>query len=451
MSARMSMQTLDEAALDHALKEAKRLGAGDAEAAIAASESLSVDVRMGALEGVEREESRALSVRLLFGQRQAGASTSNLSPPAITEMLERLAAAARNAPEDPFVGLADSELLARDFPDLELHDPQLITPQELERLALAAEAAALEVDGVTNSGGSGASWGASHSIFRTSQGFEGRSSGSSFGLGLAVMAEQKGEKERDYDGCSVRWLRNLPRPEEIGRNAGQRAAARLGSQKIDSCTAPVIFENRVAGRLFGALLGAAAGPAIARGVSFLKDRLGQQILPAHIDILLDPLRVGGHASRCFDGEGVAVRQRKLVDGGILTGWLLNSASARQLGLRTSGDASFGGGGPPGVTATNITISPGPDDLDALMRAAGKGLLITELFSPSLNPNSGDYSVGIAGFWLEGGMRAFPVSEITIAGNLKDFFARLVAGADLDRRSALETPSILIDGVTIAGR
>ena len=451
MSRSMGLHTNFEAALDHALKEAKRLGAQDAEAAIAASESLSVDVRLGALEGVEREESRALSVRLLFGQRQAGASTSNLSSTAITEMLERVAAAARTAPEDPFAGLADGDLLAREFPDLQLHDPQLISPEGLEKLAQEAEQAALAVAGVTNSGGSGASWGVSHSIFRTSHGFEGRASGSSFGLGLSVMAERDGAKERDYDGCSVRWLRDLPPPEEIGRNAGQRAAARLGAHKIASCTAPVIFENRVAGRLFGALLGAVSGPAIARGVSFLKDQLGQHILPASIDILLDPLRVGGHASRGFDGEGVAARPRKLIDGGILTGWLLNSASARQLGLRTSGDASFGGGGPPGVTATNVTISSGPDDLDGLIRAANTGLLITELFSPSFNPNSGDYSVGIAGFWFDHGARAFPVSEVTIAGNLKDFFARLVAGADLDRRSALETPSILIDGVTIAGR
>ncbi len=445
------MQMVDEAALDHALKVAALLGADGAEVAVSTSESLSVDVRLGALEGVEREENRAMSVRLLFGQRQAGASTSNLTFLAISELLERVAAAARVAPEDPYAGLAESQRLAQHFPDLRLHDPQLISPQSLEELALAAEAAALAVDGVTNSGGSGASWGAGSSIFRTNHGFSGYSSGSSFGLGLSVMAERDGAKERDYDGCSVRWLRDLPAPAQIGRNAGERAAARLGARKIDSCTAPVIFENRVAGRLFGAMLGAISGPAIARGVSFLKESLGQQVFSPAIDIVSDPLRVGGHASRCFDGEGVAVAPRKLIEAGVLTGWLLNTASARQLGLSTTGDASFGGGGPPGVTATNVTISPGPEDLEGLMKGAGRGLLISELFSPSFNANSGDYSVGVAGHWFEQGARAFPVNEITIAGNLKDFFARLVAGSDLDQRTALETPSILIDGVTIAGR
>lgn len=447
----MTMQLLEEAALDHALKEAARLGADGAEAAVSVSESLAVDVRMGALEGVEREESRALSVRIFFGQRQAGASTSNLTPAAITHLLERVAAAARVAPEDPFAGLADSALLATKFPDLHLHDPHLISAEALKDLALAAESAALAVVGVSNSGGSGASWGASSSVFRTSHGFCGRSSGSSFGLGLSVMAERDGTKERDYDGCSVRWLRDLPVAESIGRSAGERAVARLGARKLDSCKAPVIFENRVAGRLFGAMLGAISGPAIARGVSFLKDCLGERIFPAAIDVLSDPLRIGGHKSRCFDGEGVAVAPRKLVEAGVLTGWLLNSASARQLGLTSTGDASFGGGGPPGVTASNVTIRTGPRDLDGLLRDAGRGVLISELFSPSFNANSGDYSVGIAGFWFEDGARAFPISEVTIAGNLKEFFARLVAGSDLDQRSALETPSILIDHVSIAGR
>jgi len=448
----MSLSPHDEAALAFALAEAKRLGADQAEGAVSASESLSADVRMGELESIEREENRALSLRLLFGRRQAGASSANLSQGAVRELVERVAAAARLAPEDPFAGLLSPERLAASpGPDLDLLDPTQPSAEALEAAARQAEEAGLAVSGVSNSAGSGASWSTGAFLYANSHGFSGSSRGSSFSLGLSLLAERDGAKERDYEGCSARWQADLQPPAELGRIAGERTVARLGARKLESRRAPIIFEARIAGRLLGPLFGAMSGPAVARGVSFLRDRMGAQVFPEAFEILNDPLLPRGAASRAFDGEGMATRPRKLIERGVLTGWLLNAASARQLGLEPSGDASYGGGGAPGVSASNVRVAPGAADLAGLMAQAGAGLLVCETFSPSLNPNSGDYSVGVAGFWFERGERAYPVSEVTIAGNLREMYGRVVAGADLERRGALEAPSLLVDDVAIAGR
>lgn len=448
----MKLTQQDEDTLEFALREAQRLGADAAEAAVSTSESLSADVRMQALESVEREESRSLAVRLLFGRRQAGASTSNLSRATVKELIERVTSAAKLAPEDPFAGLLDSEWLARSGDhELQLCDPSRPSAGELEAAAREAEAAGLAVPGVTNSGGSGASWSVGAFRYRNSLGFDGGSSGSSFSLGLSMLAERDGLKERDYESNSSRWREDLWSPEAVGRIAGERATARLGARKLTSCRAPIIFEARIAGRLLGPLFGAISGPAVARGVSFLRDQLGASVFPKGFNILNDPLRQRGAASRSFDGEGMATRPRKLIDDGVLTGWLLNAASARQLGLSPSGDASFGHGGAPGVTSSNLVVSAGSHPLEQLMADAGAGLLVCETFSPSLNPNSGDFSVGVAGFWFENGARAFPVSEVTIAGNLREMYQRVLPGADVEHRGALEAPSLLVDDVTIAGR
>lgn len=446
----MSQSPLNADALEAALSHARRHGADAAEAAVSTGESLSVDVRMGALEGVEREETASLSVRLFMGKRQAGAASSDLTPAGVAALVERVAEMARLAPEDPYCGLADPHLRARDIPDLDLHDPARPSAETLEEMARAAEAAALGVPGVTNSPGAGASWSAGGFLYGTSDGFRGESVGASYSLGVSALAERDGVKERDYDGRGVRKFKDLPAPEEMGRTAGERAVARLGARKIASRKAPVIIESRLAPRFIGAFLGAISGPAVARGVSFLKDRLGEEVFAPGVSIRTDPLRRGGLASRAFDGEGVAAAPRALIEDGRLTGWLLNSAAARQLGLTTTGDATYGGGGPPGVSASNVTVSTGPHDLAALMREAGEGLLVCEAFSASLNSNSGDYSVGVAGFWFENGARAYPVSEITIAGNLREAYRSMVPGADLDTRSSLETPSLLFDVFTIAG-
>lgn len=442
---------LDDSILDLALEEAARLGADAAECAVSQSQSLGVDVRMRALENLEREESKSLSVRVFFGRRQAGASGTNLSRSAVQELVQRAAAAAKLAPEDPYAGLLDPALLAQRLPDLDLYDPTELDAPALEALALAAEDVALGIPGVTNSAGSGASWSFGAFAYRTSTGFSGASRGSSFALGLSVLAERDGLKERDYESRSARWREELPGAAEIGRTAGERAVARLGARKLESRKAPVIFENRIAGRLLSPLFGAISGPAVARGVSFLKDKHEAQVFAPGFEIWSDPLKPRGAASRAFDGEGCATATRALIADGLLTGWLLNAASARQLGLSPSGDATYGHGGPPGVGTANLLVKPGPQDLPGLMADIGEGLLVCETFSPSLNANSGDFSVGVAGFWIENGAKAYPVNEITIAGNLVDMYRRVIPGADLDRRGALEAPSLLIDDVTIAGR
>jgi PmbA protein len=257
--------------------------------------------------------------------------------------------------------------------------------------------------------------------------------------------------ERGGDGRSTRWQADLPAPESIGEEAGRRAVERLGARKIDSQTAPVIFENRIAMSLISPMLGAVSGPSIARGASFLKTKLGQAVFSPAIDIVDEPHRLRGLGSSPFDDEGVANHDTRLIDRGVLTTWLLNSASARQLGLQTTGHASRGLAGPPGVGVNNLTVQPGNEDLAGLMAGAKQGLLVTSMFGPSLNGNTGDWSTGVSGFWFEDGQIAYPVNEITVAGNLIDIYARVVAGSDLEIRGAHNAPSLLVEDMAIAGR
>ncbi len=304
---------------------------------------------------------------------------------------------------------------------------------------------------ISNSEGGSASH--SSAVWRlvTSAGFSGTHRASGFSVGASVVAGEGDEMESGYDGRSTRWQSDLPSPEAIGAEAGRRAAARLGARKIASTTAPVIFENRLATSLIGPLIGAISGPSIARGTSFLKDKLGQQVFAKGIRITDDPHKVRGLGSSPFDDEGVANRAWDLIDDGVLTTWLLNTSSARQLGLASTGHASRGLAGPAGVSTSNLTLQPGDKDQAALMRDAGRGVLITSMFGPSLNGNTGDWSVGCAGFWFEGGEIAYPVNEITVAGNLIDIYARLVPGSDLEIRGSANAPSILVDGLAIAGK
>jgi PmbA protein len=304
---------------------------------------------------------------------------------------------------------------------------------------------------VTNSDGGSGSWAASEWKMVTSGGFTGRHRASGFSIGASAIAGDENGMESGYDGRSTRWEADLPSPESIGAEAGRRAAGRLGARKIASTTAPVIFENRLAASLMGPLIGAISGPSIARGTSFLKDKLGQQIFAKGININDEPHRLRGLGSSPFDDEGVANSRTNIIADGVLTTWLLNTSSARQLGLKTTGHASRGLAGPPGVSPSNLTFQPGDRDQAALMRDAGTGLLVTSMFGPSLNGNTGDWSVGCSGFWFVGGEIAYPVTEITVAGNLLEIYSRIVPGADLEIRGASNAPSLLIDSLAIAGR
>lgn len=446
------MAGMDENLLNDVVTAALKAGADAAEAVGAERRSLSVSVREGDLEEVEREESRDLGLRVFVGRRQAAVSGSDISPEARARLVERAVAMARLAPEDPYAGLADPEMLARgELPDLDLYDPTEPSPETLEARARAAEAAARAQPKVTNSDGGSSSWSSSRWVIVTSGGFTGVHRASGFSIGASAIAGDESGMEVGYDGRSTRWEADLPSPESLGAEAGRRAAARLGARKIASTTAPVIFENRLAASLLGPLVGAISGPAIARGTSFLKDRLGRPVFGPHVTVTDDPHRPRGLGSTPFDDEGVRNARRNLIDAGVLTTWLLNSASARQLGLTTTGHASRGLAGPPGVSPSNLTLQPGEKDLQGLMKDAGKGLLITSMFGPSLNGNTGDWSVGCAGFWFEDGEIAYPVSEITVAGNLIDIYGRLIPGSDLEFRGATNAPSLLVDGLAIAGR
>ena len=442
---------MNETLLNDVVAAALKAGADAAEAVGAERRSLSIGVRNGALEEVEREESRDLGLRVFIGQRQATVSGSDISAEARAKLVARAVAMARLAPEDPYGGLADPDRLARGaLPDLDLYDPTEPSPLELEDRARAAEAAARAVPKVTNSDGGSGSWSSSQWTMVTSGGFAGVHRASGFSIGASAIAGDADGMETGYDGRSVRWQADLPSPESLGAEAGRRAASRLGARKIASTTAPVIFENRLAGSLLSPLIGGISGPSIARGTSFLKDKLGQQLFAKGVVISDDPHRLRGLGSSPFDDEGVENAARNLIDDGILTTWLLNSSSARQLGLTTTGHASRGLAGPPGVSTSNLTFHPGDRDLAGLMQDARAGLLVTSMFGPSLNGNTGDWSVGCSGFWFEAGEIAYPVNEITVAGNLLDIFARVVPGADLEIRGSANSPSLLVDGLAIAG-
>jgi PmbA protein len=443
---------MNENLLHEVVAAALSAGADAAEAVLANRQSLSVTVRLGALEEVEREEARDLGVRVFVGQKQASVSGSNLSAEARARLVERVVAMARLAPDEPYAGLAAQDRLAHGpVADLELFDPTEPEAESLEALARAAEAAARDIPGVTNSDGGSAGWSASRWRLVTSSGFSGLHEASGFSLSASAIAGEGSGMERAGEGRSLRWREDLPAAETIGAEAGRRAVARLGGRKIDSTTAPVIFENRIATSLIGPMIGAIAGPSIARGTSFLKDKLGQAVFSPAITITEDPHRLRGLGSSPFDDEGVANLRRALVDRGVLTTWLLNTASARQLGLETTGHASRGLAGPPGVGTTNVTVEPGTRDLAGLMKDAGSGLFVTSMFGPSLNANTGDWSVGVSGLWFEGGEAAYPVTEITVAGNLIDIYQRMVVGADLEIRGSSNSPSVLIDALAIAGR
>ena len=407
-------------------------------------------MRGGELEDVDNSEGRDIGLRVMVGQRQACVSSSDMSDLSIDQLAERAVAMAKLAPEDPYCGLADESLLATHETNLELYDNTPMTPAELKDRALEVEKAALSVKGVQQAEGANASHAASAIYFMTSHGFAQGWKSSRHGLSVSAIAEHDGAMERDYDYDGARWLEDLKTPEAIGRKAGERTIARLGSQQLDSGAMPVMFDQRVSGSLISAMVGAITGTSVARGVSFLKDKMGEALFSTDIQIIDDPLMPRGHGSRPYDGEGIVPVTRHLIKDGVLQTWLLNCASARQLGLTTTGHATRGIGSPPGVSATNSYMENGTNTPEELMAKMGEGLLITEMFGPSLNSNTGDYSVGVAGFKIEQGQKSHPVSEITIAGNLLEMYKTLIPANNLVFDGATIAPSLLTEGLTIAG-
>jgi PmbA protein len=406
---------------------------------------------LGELEDVERSEGEEIGLRFFVGTRSASVSSSDLSGEAMRALVERAAAMAREAPEDPYAGLAPEELLLRGRgADVEGDDGRDPMPTELKQRALATEQAALAVGGVTNSEGAGISAGRSVIALATSHGFCRGYSTSGYSASASVIAGAGGAMQRDYASHSVRYLEDLDSPDEIGRLAGERAVARLGPVRIPSGAMPVVFDPRVGSSLVGHLLGAINGAAIARKTSFLLGRENEAIFPAGVTIRDDPHRPRGLASKPFDGEGLPTRPRDLISEGRLTGWLLDSAAARQLGLQPTGHATRGIGGSPGASATNVDMLPGSLGKAELIADIGKGIYVTELIGQGVNSVTGDYSRGASGFLIENGEVAAPVAEITIAGNLIEMFRQLTPADDLKLRRSMNVPTLRIEGMTVAG-
>jgi PmbA protein len=445
------MQSPDDARTiaEHLVARGITAGATAADALYVGQRSSGVQVRLSEIENVSRSEGEEIGLRLFDGARSATVASSDLSDEALGVLVERCLAMAREAPDDPYAGLAPDNLLQRGtLPALDAEDLRDPGPAELRARALEAEVAALGVAGVTNSSGAGASASATTMALATSGGFSGAYRVTGHGCSAAVIAGEGAAMQRDHAWHSARHLENLESAPEIGRRAGERAIARLNPSRPKPGRYPVIFDPRVSASLLGHFSGAISGSSIARKTSFLQDRLGQTLFAGGVTIVDDPLRPRGLRSRPFDGEGVRVERRELVSGGILNSWIAESASARQLGIMPTGHAARGAGGGPGASPSNLYMAPGQRSREALLAAFPEAVLIVEMMGQGVNGVTGDYSRGAAGFMVRGGAIAEPVAEITIAGNLIDMFATLEPASDLEFRRGIDAPTILVPEMTV---
>ena len=445
---------LDQSALtllaERLVEAARAAGADAADAVAVRSVSLSVQVREGAVEESERAEGDDIGLRVFIGRQQAVVSTNDIKAD-VAELASRAVAMARVAPEDPFAGLADSSALARTFPDLDLLDPDLPSVAVLEQRARTAEAAALAVNGVSKSGGASASAGIGGLVLVTSHGFRGAYLNSGQSVSVEAIVGEGTTMERDYDYSTALHGADLDAADKVGRTAGERAVARLNPRKVTTKRVPVVFDRRIAGSLVGHLASAINGSAVARKTSFLRDKLGERLFMTGVQVIDDPLRKRGLRSRPFDAEGVAVRPLAVIDDGVLKSWFLDSATARELGMTTTGHAQRGVSSAPSPGSTNLHLAAGAETRDALIAAIADGFYVTDLIGMGVNQVTGDYSRGASGFWIENGATSYPVSEVTIAGNLIEMFNGLTPANDLEFRYGTNAPTVRLEGLTVAGR
>lgn len=435
------------------LNAARKAGAEAADALVIRGIAQSIDVRGGRLEHAERAEGLDIGLRVLVGRRQACVSSSDASEATLQAMAERAVAMAREAPEDPFAGLADPSMLSdrRDGAGLDLADPaEEPDPAALQDAARRAEAAAMAVAGVSRIDQSSASYSQRTVHMAASNGFSGGYARTSSSISCVAITGEGTGMERDWASESRIFRADLPSPESIGAEAAARTIARFGSRKPPSGGYPVLFDERVASSLIGHLTSAINGSAIARGASWLRDALGKPVLPPGFDLREDPHRVRISGTRPFDAEGLATQPRLWVQDGVLTGWVLDLASARKLGMTSTANASRGPTAPPSPSLSNLWLKPGTASRQDLLRDMGTGLLVTSLIGSTINPTTGDYSRGASGFWVENGQITYPVSEGTIAGNLRDMLLRLTAANDARPHLSTQVPSLLVEGLTIAG-
>lgn len=434
------------------LDAARKAGAEAADALAVSGASTSIDLRQGRLETAERSEATEVGLRVLIGGRQACVSASDLSERTFAALAERAVAMAREAPADPYAGLADAAEIAKgwDLAALEMADgSDEPSPAQLEQDCRELESAALAAKGITQvEAGAGYSRRAMH--LAATNGFSGGYARTSRSLSVVAFTGEGTGMERDWAGESRTYQADLPDAAGVGRLAAERALARAGAVKPVTGTYPVLFDERIASSLIGHLLGAVNGAAIARGASWLRDALGQQVLPSGLSVIEDPHRPRISGSRPFDGEGIPTRRRAIVQDGILTGWTLDLATARKLGMQTTGNASRGTTAPPSPSSSNIDLTQGTRTRDDLIRDMGTGLLVTSMIGSTINPTTGDYSRGASGFWVENGQIAYPVNECTIAGNLRDMLLRLIPANDARAHLSTRVPSCLIEGMTLAG-
>lgn len=436
--------------LEALLALAKAKGADACDAVLIEGRSLSVSWRLGKSEGVQRAEGQEAGLRVVMGKRQALASSTDLSRPALDELATRVLAMAKSVPEDPYCGLAEPELLARAVPELELFEDAALSPEELMAAAAEAEDAARGVAGVTNSEGAEAGHGFALAALSSSAGFAAGYASSSVSIACSVLAGQGTAMERDYDYATACFRADLRAPAVVGRSAGERAVRRLGPRKVRSAKVPVVYDPRVSNGLLRHFAVAVNGAAVARGTSFLKEKLEQPVFAPKVSIIDEPLRRRGLRSRPFDGEGLATRRRALIEDGRLTGFLLDCRSARQLGLKPAGNASRGAASPPEPSASNLYLEAGAASPEELIADIRQGFYVTELIGMGVNRVTGDYSRGAAGLWIENGALAYPVSEVTVAGNLTEMFRNLTPANDLEFRYGVDAPTVRIEGMTVAG-
>lgn len=446
-------ETIDSASLlDRAgelIDRAIKAGAEAADAVVVRGRSSSVSVRLGKVEGTESSESDDFSLRVFVGRRVASVSANPGFD--LQQLAERAVAMAKASPEDPYASLADPERLAKSWPDLQLYDPTQVGADSLAEAALAMEAEALGVPGVMNSSGAGASAGMGGLVLVTSHGFSGSYSASRFGRSVSVIAGEGTKMERDYDFDSRLYFADLRDPAEIGRAAGERVVKRLNPRQVPTAkNVTVVFDPRMARGIAGHIAGAINGASVARKTSFLRDKMGKQVLKAGLSVTDDPLVVRGSSSRPFDGEGITGERLVMIEDGVLNHWFLSTSTANELGLSTNGRGVRGG---TSVTpaSTNLALEPGEISPEELIRSVGTGFYVTELIGQGVNMVTGEYSRGATGFWIENGELAYPVSEVTIASNLVDMFMRITPASDIDRKFGVAAPTLAIEGMTLAGR
>ena len=430
------------------IQAAKKSGADAADAVVVRGKSKSVSVRLGKVENTQSAESDDFSLRVFVGNKVASVSAGQGGDD--QALAERAVAMAKVSPEDPYVSLANKEDLVDEIIDLDLFDDTEISASDMTDAALAMEESAMAAEGVANSLGAGASAGMGGLVLATSDGFSGSYSVSNFGRSVSVLAGQGTAMERDYEFDSRVFYSDLDDPDVIGKSAAERAVKRLNPRQVPTASdVTIVFDPRVSRGIFGHLIGAINGASIARKTSFLRDEMGKQVMPENITIIDDPKIARKSASRPFDGEGVDGQVMTMVNKGILENWYLSTSLAKQLELKTNGRGSRSGNNV-GASSTNVIVSAGEMSATDLIGSVKSGLYVTEVIGQGVNMVTGEYSRGASGYWIENGVLTFPVSEITIASNLKDMFKRIVLADDIDPKYSIAAPTIAVEGMTLAG-